>query len=53
MSNYYVYLLECSDKTFYTGWTNNIEKRTQEHNKDGIGIKSFFLTIEDERHLPF
>ena len=36
MNHYYVYILECSDKTFYTGWTKNIEKRIQEHNgKDG------------------
>ena len=22
-----VYILECADKTLYTGWTNDIEKR--------------------------
>lgn len=26
------YILECSDKTLYTGWTNNIEKRLEAHN---------------------
>lgn len=30
--NNYVYILECSDKTLYTGSTNNIEKRIKEHN---------------------
>lgn len=34
----YVYILECSDKTLYTGWTTNIHRRLKEHNK-GIGSK--------------
>ncbi len=29
---YYVYLLECADKTYYCGYTNNMEKRLQAHN---------------------
>lgn len=32
------YILECSDKTLYTGWTNNIEKRLEAHNS-GQGAK--------------
>ncbi|MCW3070592.1 MAG: Excinuclease subunit [Bacteroidetes bacterium] len=28
----YVYILECSDKTYYTGVTNNPERRLEEHN---------------------
>jgi putative endonuclease len=35
----YVYILECSDKTLYTGSTNNIEKRVQEHNSSRAGAK--------------
>jgi putative endonuclease len=27
----YVYILECSDGTYYTGVTNNIERRLNEH----------------------
>lgn len=27
------YILRCSDKTLYTGWTNNIENRLKAHNK--------------------
>lgn len=27
----YVYILECSDGTYYTGWTNDIEKRINAH----------------------
>ncbi len=34
----YTYILECSDKTYYTGWTNNIEKRLKNHNA-GKGAK--------------
>ena len=28
----YTYILECSDGSFYCGWTNNIEKRVSTHN---------------------
>ena len=28
----YVYILKCSDGTYYTGVTNNVEKRVTEHN---------------------
>jgi putative endonuclease len=39
MSSFYVYILECSDKTFYTGRTKNIEKRIREHNNGTCGAK--------------
>lgn len=36
--NYYLYILKCADNTFYTGVTNNLERRLKEHesgvNKD-------------------
>lgn len=35
---HYVYILRCSDKTYYTGYTNNLEKRIKQHN-DGKGAK--------------
>lgn len=34
---YYVYLLCCSDNTYYVGCTNNIEKRIREHNHSKSG----------------
>ncbi|WP_119317964.1 GIY-YIG nuclease family protein [Companilactobacillus formosensis] len=37
-SKYYVYMLLCSDKTFYTGTSNNVEKRVKTHNA-GKGAK--------------
>ena len=30
--NYYVYIVECSDKSYYTGITNDLERRIEEHN---------------------
>jgi putative endonuclease len=37
--NWHVYILECKDKTLYTGITNNLEKRILIHNA-GKGSKS-------------
>lgn len=34
----FVYILLCADNTYYTGWTNDIEKRVQTHNQ-GKGAK--------------
>ena len=34
----YTYILECRDGTYYTGWTNNLEKRLKDHN-EGRGAK--------------
>jgi len=28
----YCYILECSDGTYYTGWTTNPERRLRQHN---------------------
>lgn len=35
---YYIYILRCVDNTFYTGYTNDLEKRIQTHN-DKKGAK--------------
>jgi putative endonuclease len=34
----YTYIIQCSDGTLYTGWTNDIEKRVLTHNA-GKGAK--------------
>ena len=34
---FFVYLLECADGTYYTGCTNNLEKRLKEHNSSKSG----------------
>jgi putative endonuclease len=31
MKTYYVYILECSDKSYYTGMTSDLEKRLVQH----------------------
>jgi len=38
MKTWWVYILECSDKSLYTGITNNLGKRLQAHRK-GTGAK--------------
>lgn len=35
---HYIYIVECSDGTLYTGYTNNLEKRIITHN-EGKGAK--------------
>jgi putative endonuclease len=31
MKEYYVYILECSDQTYYTGITSDLNKRIKQH----------------------
>lgn len=35
---HFVYIVKCCDETYYTGYTNNIEKRLKAHN-EGKGAK--------------
>lgn len=30
--NCYTYMVQCSDGTLYTGWTNDLKKRLEKHN---------------------
>lgn len=36
---WYVYILKCADKTFYTGITKDPDKRVKEHNSSVLGAK--------------
>ncbi len=36
----YVYIVECSDASFYIGVTNNLEKRLHQHNA-GISLSTY------------
>ena len=36
----YVYIIKCSDNSYYVGVTNNLQKRINEHN-DGIDSMSY------------
>lgn len=38
-ADWFVYMLECSDKTLYTGITTNLEKRVAQHNAGNEGAK--------------
>jgi putative endonuclease len=38
--NYFVYIVECSDRLYYIGVTNNLDRRIAEHN-EGLDPKSF------------
>jgi len=40
MKKSYVYILKCSDKTYYTGVTSNLSKRIDEH-KIGLHKNSY------------
>ncbi len=37
-NRHFVYIVECSDGTLYTGYTVDIERRVDEHNS-GVGAK--------------
>lgn len=34
---YFTYILECADKSFYVGCTNNLKKRLSQHNNSKQG----------------
>ena len=40
---YYVYILKCSDNSYYTGITNDLSRRVNEHN-DGINPSCYTYT---------
>ena len=40
MNQYFVYILLCSDNSYYTGVTNNMERRLYEH-ENGLDTNSY------------
>lgn len=36
---YYLYILECADKTLYTGITTDLKRRINEHNNSSLGAR--------------
>lgn len=38
--NYFVYILECADKSYYVGVTNDLEARLSQHN-DGENVFAY------------
>ncbi|MDQ8749401.1 hypothetical protein ATE49_09930 [Elizabethkingia miricola] len=43
MKTYYVYIVKCSDNSYYTGMTNNLTRRIDEHN-EGNNPESYTYT---------
>ncbi|RNL51070.1 GIY-YIG nuclease family protein [Pedobacter jejuensis] len=43
MHNYFVYILECIDKSYYVGVTNDLDVRIQQH-ANGENISSYTFT---------
>ncbi len=39
VNSFRVYILECNDGTYYTGYTNDLEGRIKEHNNSKRGAK--------------
>lgn len=37
--SYYVYIVECYDKTLYTGIATDLQRRVEEHNSSDKGAK--------------
>lgn len=38
MADYYAYIVECADRTLYTGYAVNLDRRIETHNS-GMGAK--------------
>ena len=38
-TEWFVYIVQCRDGSFYTGITTNLEKRVQDHNTGSAGAK--------------
>ena len=43
MKTYFIYILKCSDNLLYTGFTNNIARRFNEHQQ---GLNQNFFTFK-------
>ena len=50
---YTVYILKCSDATYYTGCTNNLENRLKRHAKGEIEYTKSRLPVDVETKIIF
>jgi putative endonuclease len=41
---WFVYIVECSDGSYYSGFTNSIERRMREHNDDDVDKRHYTAT---------
>ena len=44
MHEWYVYIVECADGSYYTGFTNSVERRLREHNDGDVEKRHFTAT---------
>jgi putative endonuclease len=49
-NNWFVYIIQCNDKSYYTGITNNLEKRIKNHN---LGTASKYTRIRLPVHIVY
>ena len=45
----YTYIVKCSDETLYTGWTNNLKKRLEAHNKNRRPVELVYFEEYDTK----
>lgn len=50
---HYVYILKCSDDSFYTGCTNNLDNRLERHNKGQVHYTKDKLPVKLISYMAF
>jgi putative endonuclease len=50
---WYVYILLCNDNSFYTGCTDNLERRFEQHNKGQVKSTEMRLPVSIITQLTF
>jgi predicted GIY-YIG superfamily endonuclease len=50
---YFVYILQCSDLSYYTGCTNNLESRLEKHNKGQVKYTKNKLPVKLISYIAF
>ena len=50
---YYVYILKCPDKTYYTGCTHDLEDRMKRHNLGQIHYTKTRLPVKLHSYVAF
>jgi putative endonuclease len=49
--NHFVYVVECSDGSFYTGYTTDVQRRVEEHDRGRGGKYTRGRTPVELRHV--
>jgi predicted GIY-YIG superfamily endonuclease len=50
---WYVYILKCSDNSYYTGCTNYLDERTERHNKGYVQYTKDKTPVELVTYIAF